>query len=678
MKSATHCAGWCCHATNHSFKVPGLWRMVAGNLAVAIVLGFSAVYLVYRLYLGYSLSQQQRRRQSQLVLPTDKRNLYGSLQHLQDNETDGRKSFLHKLSIRETVAVLPIYYVYSVLLCLWFLLQGLVLLLPPGGTISLLGHVFYIGHAFLDNVILVYLMFRQPSQRKAAFWSCMVGVLLCVLKGATLVIYEFSFDCASCPIFFPAPQAFFDYIAFAVGYYLILVCNLLHTKLSSPSSSSSTHFLSLSPSSIHRTRREEQHQPLQESRLGWKGVLRRTVLWQVKPVVARPAFFVWTSYLAVVYTGASFGSALVLFGGLDAGYCIITVFIFIYNICNAPLLYRTFLADTKYLLQHKLYDHSGGDRRDPFGEEAEATDDEEQEKHEKSGFSSRELVLAKLRESHDQQVHIIPWKDLDVGQEIARGGYGQILTADYAGVRVAIKRILDVGCEKEAFLKEVGVMSGLSHPNVLPLVGVVVEPRFYGIVTEFVPRGNLFSLLHSKKRGLTAEQLRQFALDTATGMEYLHSCSPPILHRDLKTMNLLVARDWSIKICDFGLSRFKIQTELMSRIGTVQWVAPEILRGEAYNEKCDVYSFGIILWELWSKQAPFASAAGGEVMPAVRVATEVAYHGRRPPIASDMPAEMAALIRSCWQDKAHLRPSFSKVLEELREMPLSCWRAKVL
>lgn len=91
-------------------------------------------------------------------------------------------------------------------------------------------------------------------------------------------------------------------------------------------------------------------------------------------------------------------------------------------------------------------------------------------------------------------------------------------------------------------------------------------------------------------------------------MWYLHSFRPPIIHRDLKTPNLLVDKDWTIKVCDFGLSRSKKNTYLSAKegaAGTPEWMAPEVLRNEPSNEKCDVYSFGVIMYELVTGQEPW-------------------------------------------------------------------------
>lgn len=102
------------------------------------------------------------------------------------------------------------------------------------------------------------------------------------------------------------------------------------------------------------------------------------------------------------------------------------------------------------------------------------------------------------------------------------------------------------------------------------------------------------------------------ALDVAKGMQYLHTRIPPIVHLDLKSPNLLVDRDWRVCVCDFGLSRLKYNAYLSNRmnVGTAEWTAPEVLRNEPSNEKADVYSFGVILYELMTGQEPWKELSG--------------------------------------------------------------------
>jgi serine/threonine protein kinase len=205
----------------------------------------------------------------------------------------------------------------------------------------------------------------------------------------------------------------------------------------------------------------------------------------------------------------------------------------------------------------------------------------------------------------------ILWEDLIIGERIGQGSYGKVYRADWQGSDVAVKVFLDQDLKVEAldeFRREVAIMRRLRHPNVVLFMGAVTVPPNLSIVTEFCPRGSLYRLLHRPNRELDERRRVRMALDVVKGMNYLHRSSPPIVHRDLKSPNLLVDKNWTVKVCDFGLSRLKHNTFLTSKssAGTPEWMAPEVLRNELSDEKSDVYSFGVILWELATLQQPWA------------------------------------------------------------------------
>ncbi|KAF5177923.1 Serine/threonine-protein kinase CTR1 [Thalictrum thalictroides] len=137
------------------------------------------------------------------------------------------------------------------------------------------------------------------------------------------------------------------------------------------------------------------------------------------------------------------------------------------------------------------------------------------------------------------------------------------------------------------YKKEIAIMKRLRHPNVLLFMGAVYSPERLAIVTEFLPRGSLFRTLHRNSQPLDIRRRFKMSLDVAKGMNYLHHRNPPIIHRDLKSSNLLVDRNWTVKVGDFGLSKWKNATYLTAKSGrgTPQWMAPEVLRNEPSNEK---------------------------------------------------------------------------------------------
>lgn len=147
-------------------------------------------------------------------------------------------------------------------------------------------------------------------------------------------------------------------------------------------------------------------------------------------------------------------------------------------------------------------------------------------------------------------------------------------------------------------------------------------------------------------------------------MNYLHNCSPTIVHRDLKSSNLLVDKNWNVKVADFGLSRLKVETFLSTKTGkgTPQWMAPEVLRNEPSNEKSDVYSFGVVLWELVTEKIPWDN------LNIMQVIGAVGFMDQRLEIPSGMDPQWASMIESCWDSDPQRRPSFQELLERLRGM----------
>jgi len=204
-------------------------------------------------------------------------------------------------------------------------------------------------------------------------------------------------------------------------------------------------------------------------------------------------------------------------------------------------------------------------------------------------------------------------------------------------------------------------MCQLQHPNIVGFVGAVTDPASLCIITEYCHRGSLADLLLNHAVPMTFQQKIQFALDAAQGMSYLHSSNPVILHRDLKSDNLLVAEDWHIKVGDFGLTRFMSAKKAMTQVGTPMWMAPEIIMGKKYTEKADVYAFGIILWELLTRLEPY------EDKEPMQIVVQVVNEGLRPLMTREFDqSPLSPLIRDCWSANPDERPSFDIIAERLQ------------
>ncbi|XP_065849516.1 probable serine/threonine-protein kinase SIS8 isoform X2 [Euphorbia lathyris] len=302
---------------------------------------------------------------------------------------------------------------------------------------------------------------------------------------------------------------------------------------------------------------------------------------------------------------------------------------------------------------------SGGQERDNSGGTSEA--ERISDRSAGNDSSKSDITLDDVAECE------IPWEEITLGERIGLGSYGEVYRGDWHGTEVAVKRFLDQGISVESleeFRSEVRIMKRLRHPNVVLFMGAVTRSPNLSIVTEFLPRGSLYRLIHRPNNQLDERRRLRMALDAARGMNYLHNCTPVIVHRDLKSPNLLVDKNWVVKVCDFGLSRMKHSTFLSSRstAGTAEWMAPEVLRNEPSDEKCDVYSYGVILWELCTMQQPW----GG--MNPMQVVGAVGFQQRRLDIPDGMDPAVSDIIRQCWQTDPRLRPTFAEIMAALKPL----------
>ncbi|KAL5225145.1 hypothetical protein ABZP36_011784 [Zizania latifolia] len=284
-----------------------------------------------------------------------------------------------------------------------------------------------------------------------------------------------------------------------------------------------------------------------------------------------------------------------------------------------------------------------------------------------STSSTNSSALYKVDHEADCLDYEILWEDLAIGEQIGQGSCGTVYHALWYGSDVAVKVFSKQEYSEEViqtFRQEVSLMKKLRHPNILLFMGAVTSPQRLCIVTEFLPRGSLFGLLQRNNTKLDWRRRVHMALDIARGMNYLHHSSPPIIHRDLKSSNLLVDKNWTVKVADFGLSRLKRETFLTTKTGkgTPQWMAPEVLRNEPSDEKSDVYSYGVILWELVTQKIPW------ENLNSMQVIGAVGFMNHRLDIPSETDPQWASLIMSCWESDPQRRPSFQELLERLREL----------
>jgi len=254
---------------------------------------------------------------------------------------------------------------------------------------------------------------------------------------------------------------------------------------------------------------------------------------------------------------------------------------------------------------------------------------------------------------------------LQLLKQIGYGSFGEVYVGLWQGTKVAIKRALHVKEEPEVieeFMSEASLMSTLRHPNIVQFLGATIKPPHLYLVLELCKKGNVKHLLQNKKIEITFRQKLEMAIHTAQGMLYLHSHVPPIVHRDLKTHNLMVDKHGTVKVGDFGLSRVLDRSKSMTYCGTTHVAAPEVIKNLRYSEKADVYSFGICLWEIMTREEPYKGMAPFDIMG--KVSTE----GMRPPTDLIEPPRLRALIHQCWITDPEIRPFFPEILSELKSI----------
>ncbi|XP_043999443.1 mitogen-activated protein kinase kinase kinase 7-like isoform X2 [Gambusia affinis] len=257
----------------------------------------------------------------------------------------------------------------------------------------------------------------------------------------------------------------------------------------------------------------------------------------------------------------------------------------------------------------------------------------------------------------------IQYDDILFEAAVGRGTFGVVFKAVWRGKDVAIKTI-ESDAERNAFLVELRQLSRVSHPNIVKLYGSCDDPVC--LVMEYAECGSLYNLLHSADPlpHYTAAHAMSWCLQCAEGVAYLHNMKPKaLIHRDLKPPNLLlVARGTVLKICDFGTA-CDIQTCMTNNKGSAAWMAPEVFEGSNYSEKCDVFSWSIILWEVITRRKPFEEIGGSAfcIMWAV-------HRGTRPPLIKDLPEPIETLMTRCWDKEPSQRPSMSEIRDTMSSL----------
>ncbi|XVE93924.1 hypothetical protein REPUB_Repub01dG0236000 [Reevesia pubescens] len=255
-------------------------------------------------------------------------------------------------------------------------------------------------------------------------------------------------------------------------------------------------------------------------------------------------------------------------------------------------------------------------------------------------------------------------RHLKFENKVASGSYGDLYKGTYCSQEVAIKVLkperINTDMQKE-FAQEVFIMRKVRHKNVVQFIGACTKPPSLCIVTEFMSGGSVYDYLHKQKGVFKLPSLLKVAIDVSKGMNYLHQNN--IIHRDLKAANLLMDENEVVKVADFGVARVKAQSGVMTaETGTYRWMAPEVIEHKPYDHKADVFSFGIVLWELLTGKLPY------EYLTPLQAAVGVVQKGLRPTIPKNTNPKLAELLERCWQQDPTLRPDFSEIIEILQHI----------
>eukprot|EP01133_Synstelium_polycarpum_P005660 gene5660-6535_t len=277
------------------------------------------------------------------------------------------------------------------------------------------------------------------------------------------------------------------------------------------------------------------------------------------------------------------------------------------------------------------------------------------------------------QQQHQQQAYQDPAgpPEIDVNEIqtesiLGDGSFGTVYKGRCRQKDVAVKVMLKQVDEKtlKDFRKEVAIMSKIFHPNIVLFLGACTsQPGKLMICTELM-KGNLETLLLDPNVKLPLIVRMRMSKDAALGVLWLHSSNP--------TSNLLIDSNLTLKVCDFGLSQIKQRGENLKdgqdgAKGTPLWMAPEVLQGKLFNEKADVYSFGLVLWQIYTRQELFP-----EFDNFYKFVTAICDKQVRPPIPEDCPKELKHLIQKCWDPSPDVRPGFSQIVSSLESIIIDC------
>ncbi|KAF1778322.1 Protein kinase-like domain [Phytophthora cactorum] len=254
----------------------------------------------------------------------------------------------------------------------------------------------------------------------------------------------------------------------------------------------------------------------------------------------------------------------------------------------------------------------------------------------------------------------LPYDGLSFKKPLSKGACGEVWLGEYEGQQVAIKRLLQAKThradEVEEFAREIELSASLVHPNI--------------VSSSFFPMGDLQEYLAKNSDLLSWPRDKiQIAVGVGRALDYLHCRSPPLIHRDLKSKNILLTSRLEAKLIDFGVSRDRQEYSMTAGVGTPYWTAPEILEGKRYTEQADIYSFGVVLTELDTGKVPYHDVltAEGKKPKPFHILTDVMAGMLRPSFSENCPSRIRRIGVACCQQDPSRRPTAAQVAKMLQE-----------
>ncbi len=230
--------------------------------------------------------------------------------------------------------------------------------------------------------------------------------------------------------------------------------------------------------------------------------------------------------------------------------------------------------------------------------------------------------------------------------------------------KISIKesQIFNIKPSLNKFIKEVNIISSLRHPNIILYMGASINQKDYYMISEYMNQGSLFDYIHVQKGRISEKDQLTIAYHIAIAIKYLHSRK--ILHCDLKSSNILIDNNWKVKISDFGLSRIKnvlTLNENRGRIGTPHWMAPEIMKGNMYSEASDVFSYGMIIWEIVTCEIPYCGLSQFQILGIVADCKKIVE------IPKNINPILWKIIKRCLSYDVKERPCLDLIIKKLEK-----------